>query len=687
MTRANNTTDCNAQLLTNIRKYIRQNEDTLREEAKKTLPFSELSKLIQQLTPADKESPLMPEYSQVAITTTHDKKYQPALTSNQDKNKEKEEEKALYAAVYHEIIAFETEIRLLNTIFEEKRKQARLSQEEKELLDKVALMLFYSSAVAKQFFHTYRHQELVKHYQQIHQNAHDYFNETHTTQTIATLTLLGWITKHAKEQGSQLIELFIRISKFESAVSELNVNRIYWIFCHLTVNQSIQLAEQIKVVNRSHGEHLIHDLNDLNPVTNALSVAFYAIRFLIEITLIAKHCFANDEKQVKQSERFWHEFNQRKLQLLNDLVWGIANLVTNYHELFGIGVPLANQLTAALLVFDVLLAKLKYKQEENRFEKEKKLIETEQTQLETEAKALTTDNVSKDEVLLKRLKNEQQLLENKLKLLEQEWKIKRMVLTINTDSAWALLGSFCSSIAPHLAQLLSSGLIGPAMPFIALAGMAFACYKIGQHNKALGVGTFAAFLAAFILCPPIALLINSMVGISAVALYMSNQELINYQQAKLAYQNLLNSEAFQPIVETLAKQGNNHPTYTDIKRALKELDIANKDELLTKLDPLYQAQQTSYKVLRNALLERAIMPSLIILAFAINWPVGIGLVVTYTLFKISRAYLNHKKQPENIPTHLGFFGRETEHQNSAINESEKIVTHELAPNNNGNECI
>lgn len=100
-----------------------------------------------------------------------------------------------------------------------------------------------------------------------------------------------------------------------------------------------------------------------NPIFSYLSWAFFAPRLAVNVFLVLKHLIphygmSEQEKSLGWSLRAQSSFKRRWFELGNDSVW-LASGALNCFLLLGSLLPVATYLTAALYVYDVILAALR----------------------------------------------------------------------------------------------------------------------------------------------------------------------------------------------------------------------------------------------------------------------------------------------------------------------------------------
>lgn len=151
----------------------------------------------------------------------------------------------------------------------------------------------------------------------------------------------------------------LHVAKIINWLSFLNLYRLIGTFSRLSWSSFWALAAKYQIID-DHNKIFGHEidraiLNNSATVFNFLSVGLFAARFAAHMSMILKHAIVkrtHAEQGISPLELALHEFYIRAPNILNDLVWGIINLLTNYSQLWGISAALANQLTIVTLVFD-----------------------------------------------------------------------------------------------------------------------------------------------------------------------------------------------------------------------------------------------------------------------------------------------------------------------------------------------
>jgi hypothetical protein len=272
------------------------------------------------------------------------------------------------------------------------------------------------------------------------------------------------------------------ISKIRSKISFLNMCRIYWAFCRVTLTSALLLAREGRWVDQLNRllskninvDNIIKNLEAPNGVFRALSVGFFAMRFFINAAMLVKHTFfpSKQEKSLTRWERFCLEMRKRHADFLNDVVWGVVNGVTNYNSFFHISAPVAGWVTVGFLVFDVCLllwrrylAKQEYLTKKSQYLME---LHDYETRLARMANWDEYDHCVKQCQLLRRQLNE----------LELTWKTKNATFWFNILAAALLATGFAASMifAPGVMMIASYALCVIAVSMY-LSDAAYSQYK------------------------------------------------------------------------------------------------------------------------------------------------------------------------------------------------------------------
>lgn len=144
----------------------------------------------------------------------------------------------------------------------------------------------------------------------------------------------------------------------KGSLDSVNDKRRYWSWTSAFLTTMLKLLPD----DFGHTRHAKKVMTYPDPYTGNISYGLYLFKFTLEFCLLLKHTIPGPwMSEIEKNEGFYERFStqmaQRKFALLNDLFWGIGNLLC-FIWLVGKG-PLGNignALTVALLTFDVLMA-------------------------------------------------------------------------------------------------------------------------------------------------------------------------------------------------------------------------------------------------------------------------------------------------------------------------------------------
>ncbi len=188
---------------------------------------------------------------------------------------------------------------------------------------------------------------------------------------------------------------------------------------------------------------MVAAMNAPAPILNVLSVGLFAARFIVNAGIILKHVFAptEEEKSIDIGTRLWNELYDRHCVMLNDLVWAIINLLTNYSALFNISIPVANYLMVGFLFFDISLLLYRHYLAKQEYLEKKAQYLFEKSNYETLMGATTLSAAD-----LRKYQAYCQMLDEQLKELEISWKKTSATLSFNIAAAVFLFSGFSGTL-------------------------------------------------------------------------------------------------------------------------------------------------------------------------------------------------------------------------------------------------
>lgn len=173
----------------------------------------------------------------------------------------------------------------------------------------------------------------------------------------------GEILKAIYSNLQYVMFAFISPSRLRTIIEILNIRRLQWIFLRKFLVTVFSLAHDKNLFDFIQKWFSIHIqleqalsvLMYASWLLNIVGVAVFAVRLLISTTLAAKHILLPSlaEKELSYRARAINELKLRHAKMLNDLVWTLVNLLTNFAALFHISNPVAIGLTVVFMFFDL----------------------------------------------------------------------------------------------------------------------------------------------------------------------------------------------------------------------------------------------------------------------------------------------------------------------------------------------
>ncbi|MBA2652936.1 MAG: hypothetical protein H0U73_11800 [Tatlockia sp.] len=296
-------------------------------------------------------------------------------------------------------------------------------------------------------------------------------------------SFITYLVKQISDALADLISTPFHTSKIKNKLAYVNVVRIYWFFCRTLISKSLNLFRDWDWINKINStldmnidvDNIISTLEMPTAFLRGFSVGFFILRFIINMGTLIKHvCFpTKEEKKLDWKKRFANEVYKRHGDLLNDLVWGLVNLVANYNSLFGIADPTAGWVIVGFLVFDLaLIVWRRYLAHGEYLEKRLQLTKD----LEFyQAKLRIPLDLSKN---LSNMHEERMMHEEQCRLLTQEikdfdlaWQAKDATFWFNGTAALLLVVGFSASM------VLSS-------PVVVLACYAICTFAVAMYLSA-----------------------------------------------------------------------------------------------------------------------------------------------------------------------------------------------------------
>lgn len=429
------------------------------------------------------------------------------------------------------------------------------------------LYLYYCCIMLKQCYEIYDKKQKVAEYEAQIEQIKSHLDIDCVIERKKKESYFHYLMNKIKKDLIYLIKAPTKISDLRDEVGKANIYRIYWYFCRTTLKNSLLLAQELHLLEKLgnvlgkqiSAEKIIHNLEIPNEIFRFLSVGFFAARLIMNTGMLLKHTvFASDkERKLNWEKRLYNEVYKRHPTMINDVVWGVVNLVTNYNEAFGIAAPVAGGVVALFLFFDICLIMWRRHLEEKEYETKKSQYRQEIKNYEDIFNSESADESKKNEA-----GKHIEILRRQLESLDITWQ------TANATYLW---------------------------------DAAAASFLMGGFSASMAVGPIGMVLASYIVCT------------IAVAMYLSESAYKNYTEKKLLLENAI--------------------SYNDpgaIAKAMKVYSEARNDFIFT-------------------FSKNALMPALVIGAFAICWQAALVLTAIYIGVELYRSYSKHKESQKDIP--------------------------------------
>lgn len=260
-------------------------------------------------------------------------------------------------------------------------------------------------------------------------------------------------------------------------MTEVNEKRLYWVwgggFLKTVLAAIPDTVLDTQAANKA--------VNFPNRFAGYLSWTLYYARFALNSILLLNSTFApelSEEEKLLGSWAYWERFktqwNIRKFALLNDSIWGIANMVCFFWFVSSDG----DALTIALLVFDLFIAVWDYEEQRALFNEKKLSLEKQLTQLRTE---LHTAQEKGNLADVKKLENSIRSVKKEITKCKKEWEHLQMNLINSLVYALGLLLTFTLYTTPFFP------VAAPVLFIINIVGVCL-CFVLTVINNSLKAG-------------------------------------------------------------------------------------------------------------------------------------------------------------------------------------------------------
>jgi uncharacterized membrane protein (DUF485 family) len=238
----------------------------------------------------------------------------------------------------------------------------------------------------------------------------------------------------------------------------INGRRLYWVWGGNLLNTIVSLLPD-GFANKQQAKD---GLSAPSPVTGYMSWLLYYARFGINLCLLLKHTLSGpwmsaEEAKIPWRERFKTQWHQRKFALLNDSIWGFANMacflwLTGSSMLGYYG----NLVTTVLLLMDVSFSVWRFWEESTQHNVDMARYDKDIAQLREKI------SKEKDKDKKEQLEWEEKTLLRARAESERAWRYKKYGLINDLVYAVALMVSFsvmCGCLFPPAAMAATTGIL------------------------------------------------------------------------------------------------------------------------------------------------------------------------------------------------------------------------------------
>jgi hypothetical protein len=280
----------------------------------------------------------------------------------------------------------------------------------------------------------------------------------------------------AKELSNKLVELNSRKTKtIKQAIGTVNEKRLYWVWGSTFIKTMLRLLQD-DFYNVTQAKSMI---GSLDPYTGALSWALYYFRFSVNLFLLLKHTIkgpwmSDEEAQTPWTIRLQARWSQTKFGILNDFLWGPANMVCYFWLRGPVLGPWGDALTLLLLAYDIWAALKDFTEQEAAYYEQMEEYDREIAALQQKANSLKDLLADEEEEKNRKIKMHQlQMQINALtrarERCEKNWEFQKLSLYNNIGYAFALTFSFVLLATPFMplteAAALTLGVVGAVLCF------------------------------------------------------------------------------------------------------------------------------------------------------------------------------------------------------------------------------
>lgn len=339
--------------------------------------------------------------------------------------------------------SLETEFNLLFNVLQKQRNEDDLKNIQ------FWKYCYYCCTLLEAFHQAYSQHSKVEKYKETKKNILDRLLKRTKEDAKKEKAFLESLRKSFSESFENLRKAPAHLSQIRDYVAYLNLCRVYWVFCRLTLTQGFTLAKELQILEKldailgthTDADKIIDFIKTPNGVLNYLSVGLFLIRFAIDFGYLVQHTWFPTEGEKKDKttalERFKFEFYKRHCNFANDLVWATVNFITNFNHITNIPDPTAGIITAVFLGFDVCMSLYKCHLAKQEYLLKKSELERQWREYHSAYPAMYPGMD---------LEQHKAMLELELLELEINWQTKQGTFYFNAAAAALLMLGFSASL-------------------------------------------------------------------------------------------------------------------------------------------------------------------------------------------------------------------------------------------------
>lgn len=169
---------------------------------------------------------------------------------------------------------------------------------------------YYCCTLLEAFHQAYSQHSKVEKYKEIKKNILDRLLKKTKEDAKKEKTFLESLRKSFSDSFDNLRKAPAHLSQIRDYVAYLNLCRVYWVFCRLTLTKGFTLAKELQILEKldailgthTDADKIIDFIKAPNGVLNYLSVGLFLIRFAIDFGYLVQHTWfpTEGEKRIKR---------------------------------------------------------------------------------------------------------------------------------------------------------------------------------------------------------------------------------------------------------------------------------------------------------------------------------------------------------------------------------------------------